>query len=258
MQQIMDIWKYLRNKLRHEVIPPYKEVSKTALKNFQKTQSFLKGSQALVDDYMKLVHNLVLSETDNGYEIDIEKIRELPNTDALLFELLSPFDFTAWEDIMGLLDAQSGKQVFSPSHRLIRDRGVLLLSPHPSDSLIDTFYVSEGDSEIEEPIQLQFEVVEHFEITNAHTVFVDKESLCFPLVLRRWEEGDEFQPFGMKGKKKLSKFFKDEKLSLIAKENTWVLCSNNRIVWVVGLRLDERFKVEKSTSQILKIVYNPA
>ncbi|MEL6811173.1 MAG: tRNA lysidine(34) synthetase TilS [Bacteroidota bacterium] len=248
---------YLRNRLRHEVIPPFKEATKTALKNFHKTQANLRGSQALIDDYMTLIQNLVLSKTEEGYKIQIEKLRELPNTKALLYELLSPFNFTAWGDIMDLLEGQSGKKVFSSSHRLIKDRDFLLLTEHPSDTLVDTYYLAEGTSEIEEPIYLRFEDVERFEITNAHTVFVDKESLSFPLVLRRWEEGDVFHPFGMQGKKKLSKYFKDEKLSLIAKENTWVLCSDNDIVWVVGLRLDERFKVEKSTAHILKIVYNP-
>jgi tRNA(Ile)-lysidine synthase len=78
--------------------------------------------------------------------------------------------------------------------------------------------------------------------------------LQFPLVLRRWQEGDSFQPFGMKGKsKKVSKFFKDEKLSLIEKEKSWLLCSNNQIVWIVGMRQDERFKIDDTTKEILKI-----
>jgi tRNA(Ile)-lysidine synthase len=78
--------------------------------------------------------------------------------------------------------------------------------------------------------------------------------LQYPLVLRRWEEGDQFQPFGMNGKsKKISKLYKDEKLSLLDKENTWLLCSNNSIVWVIGIRQDERFKIENTTKNILKI-----
>jgi len=76
--------------------------------------------------------------------------------------------------------------------------------------------------------------------------------------LRRWKEGDVFQPFGMEGKKKLSKFFKDEKLSLVAKENIWVLCSNEAIVWVIGSRLDNRFKVTKTTKNIIRIHYTPS
>ena len=86
------------------------------------------------------------------------------------------------------------------------------------------------------------------------SIFVDENKLLYPLVLRRWKEGDVFQPFGMEGKsKKVSKFFKDQKLSLIEKNNIWILCSDNQIVWIVGLRQDERFKVKNTTNNIIKI-----
>ena len=88
---------------------------------------------------------------------------------------------------------------------------------------------------------------------DTNTVYVDASKISYPLVLRRWEEGDVFQPFGMKGKKKLSKFFKDEKLSLASKEQIWILLSNNQIVWVVGYRMDDRFKITPKTDKILKI-----
>jgi len=248
---------YLRNKLRHNVIPPYKESIKNALQNFRKTQRNLRGSRALVDDYITLIYNLVMTEVGEDYEINIQKISELPNTQELLYELLHPFGFSAWDDISELLTAQTGKQVFSPTHRLVKDRDVLLLNAVAADSSIGELNISEGTSEIKSPIELQFESAEHFEITNANTVFVDKEGLYYPLLLRRWNDGDVFQPFGMKGKKKLSKFFKDEKLSLVAKEKVWVLCSDKSIVWVVGMRLDERFKVSKKTKNIIRIDYTP-
>ena len=88
-------------------------------------------------------------------------------------------------------------------------------------------------------------------------VLIDKELLKYPLKVRKWEKGDYFYPSGMKGKKKISKFFKDEKLSLIEKENTWLLCSSkNEIIWVIGKRLDNRFKISKHTNQLLKITYS--
>ena len=85
------------------------------------------------------------------------------------------------------------------------------------------------------------------------TVFLDADKLKYPLIIRKKEEGDYFYPLGMKGKKKLSKYFKDEKLSLIDKENIWLLCSGNDVVWIIGRRLDDRYKVTENTKQILKI-----
>ena len=249
---------YLRNNFRLNVIPPYKEATKSALSNFIKTQKRLSDSQALIEDYIVLVQTLVMTKVKEGFEIDILKIKELPHTSALLFELLRPFGFSAWNDISELLTGQSGKKVFSSTHRILKDRDVLLLTVRSVKMEEDSVFISEGTTELQRPIQLEFESVEHFEITNANTVFVDNEMLNYPLLLRRWEEGDVFQPFGMEGKKKLSKFFKDEKLSLVAKENVWVLCSNNKIVWVVGMRLDHQFKVSKNTKDIVRIDYTPS
>ena len=86
-----------------------------------------------------------------------------------------------------------------------------------------------------------------------NTISIDYDKIKFPLTIRKWQKGDYFYPIGLLGKKKLSKYFKDTKMSLIDKENTWLLCSNNDIVWVIGKRLDDRFKVTKTTSKVLKI-----
>ena len=243
---------YLRNKLRIEVLPQYKAVAQDTFQNFLNSQQHLKQSQSLIEDYMALVYNLVILEVPDGYQINIEKISELPNTTALLYELLHPFGFTAWNDVTNLLTAQAGKQVASQTHRLVKDRDSLLLTEIPVVEH-STYEISEGDMSLETPIHLQFERVSHFKITNTHTVYVDVDVLKFPLQLRKWEEGDYFYPFGMKGKKKVSKFFKDEKLSLVDKEKTWLLCSDNQIVWIVGHRLDDRFKKTAATTNLLKI-----
>lgn len=245
---------YLRNKLRLEVLPKYKEVGDAVLENFQQTQNHLQDSESLVKDYLVLIQALVVTNTKEGLQFNIKKLTELPNTKALLYELFSPYGFTAWEDVFGLLKAQSGKQVFSNTHRLIKNREVLLLTEiEEKEDDIESILISEDINEINSPIHLKFEKVEHFSEFNKHTVFVDYQKLSYPLQLRKWKEGDDFHPFGMKGKKKLSKFFKDEKLSLVAKEKIWLLCSENKIVWVVGMRSDSRFKVEDKTKEVLKI-----
>jgi tRNA(Ile)-lysidine synthase len=95
--------------------------------------------------------------------------------------------------------------------------------------------------------------VDDITISDSKTIFVDEEKLKFPLKLRKWQDGDYFYPFGMNGKKKLSKFFKDEKISVIDKKKIWLLCSENRIVWIVGKRMDDQFKVTENTQTIIKI-----
>ena len=244
---------YLRNKLRHDVLPEYKNATEGVLQNFQKTQKYLKDSQDLVEDYMALVYNLAVTENFDGYTLHIEKLQELPHTEAVLYQLLHPFGFTDWEVVPELLKAQSGKQVFSTTHRLLKDRNVLLLTKITSEEQIDEILIKKNIKKIEIPLQIEFIPIDKIGYIDNSVIYVDKDKLHYPLKLRKWRKGDAFQPFGMKGKKKLSKFFKDEKLSLVAKEKIWVLCSDSEIIWIIGHRADERFKVTSKTTDILKI-----
>jgi len=244
---------YLRNQLRLEVLPQFKKTNEALLKNFQKTQQNIRASQNLIEDYMALVYNLVVTEAVDSYKINIQKIKELPHTDALLYELLNGFGFMEWEDVSKLIDAQTGKQLFSKTHRLIKNRGELVLTEIDFEKNNDEFLVSE--EEITSPIKLKIEQSKYIGETEKNLIYVDSEKLNFPLKLRKWKSGDSFQPFGMKGKKKLSKFFKDEKISLNEKEKVWLLLSDEKIVWVIGHRMDERFKVIENTKRILKITF---
>ncbi|MCB0451531.1 MAG: tRNA lysidine(34) synthetase TilS [Aequorivita sp.] len=244
---------YLRNKLRLEVLPQFKETNEALLKNFQKTQRNIQASQNLIEDYTALVYNLVVSEAVDSYNINIPKIKELPHTDALLYELLHGFGFTEWEDVSNLLDAQTGKQLFSKTHRLIKNREELVLTEIDLEKRNDEFLVFE--EEITFPINLKIEPSKYIGETEKNLIYVASEKLNFPLKLRKWKNGDSFQPFGMKGKKKLSKFFKDEKISLNEKEKIWLLLSEEKIVWVIGHRMDDRFKITEKTKRILKITF---
>lgn len=245
--------KYLRNKIRHHIVPLLKELNPHFLESFEKTCSYLKESQELVEDAAVMVYQQVAQEEGETIRIDLKQLLRLPNYKSYLYQWLKEFGFTAWEDIYDLVESQSGKQIFSSDYRLLKDRMQLILSPIQEGD--ETVYLIEKDTqEIENPLMLVFSRVNEISKASHTTIFVDEDKLTFPLVLKRWEEGDSFQPFGMNGKtKKLSKLFKDEKLSLIEKENTWVLWSANEIVWVVGIRQDERFKIDDSTKKILKI-----
>jgi tRNA(Ile)-lysidine synthase len=130
----------------------------------------------------------------------------------------------------------------------------LIVSPLKIESSQEEYPIESIQSKVNFPLNISFSVVDEMESTSNSTIFVDYEKLEFPLVLRHWKEGDVFQPFGMEGKsKKVSKLFKDEKLSVVEKEATWLLCSANQVVWVVGMRQDERYKINSETKKILKI-----
>ncbi|QQX75884.1 MULTISPECIES: tRNA lysidine(34) synthetase TilS [Aequorivita] len=244
---------YLRNKLRLEMLPKFKETNEAILKNFQKTQQNLQDSQSLIDDYMALVYKLTVTEAENSYNINIPKILELPHTDALLYQLLFDFGFTEWKDVSNLLDAQTGKQVFSKTHRLLKNRDELVLTEIDTEKTNYEFLIYEDG--ITTPINLKIEPSKYIGETEKNLIYVASEKLNFPLKLRKWERGDSFQPFGMTGKKKLSKFFKDEKIALNEKENIWLLLCDEKIVWVIGHRMDDRFKVTKESKKILKIIW---
>ena len=245
--------KYLRNKIRHDVIPVLKEINPQLLQNFNKTISFLQDSNEIIEDRIVEIQKKVVSVEDEMIRLNIKKIQKLSNPKAYLFQLLKDFNFTEWDDVTALLNAQSGKQVFSETHRLLKDRAYLLLTERDSKSG-DSISISEEDKHVATAFgTLFFDEADAIFGKRTEVIFVDKDKLKFPLTLRKWNEGDYFYPFGMKGKKKLSKFLKDEKCSLIEKEQTWVLISGNDMVWVVGKRADDRFKVTENTSQILKI-----
>ncbi len=246
--------KYLRNKIRHDLVPILKELNPNFLSSFERTQAFLQESQVMAEDASIMVYQQVAKENGNNIHFDLKKLTQLPNYKSYLYHWLNEFGFTAWEDIYELVASQSGKQVFSAGYRLLKNRDFLILSPLEKDDKNEIYLIEKKQKEVNLPLKISFSKVEDISINENKTIFVDEDKLQFPLVLRRWEEGDVFQPFGMNGKsKKLSKFFKDEKLSLIEKENIWILCSDNQIVWIVGLRQDERFKIEISTQNRLQI-----
>jgi tRNA(Ile)-lysidine synthase len=244
--------KYLRNKIRHQIVPILKELNPSFLDSFQKTIQNLNQAQSLVDDASRIVYRKVVKEDENQKIIDLNELLQLSNYQAYLYQWLSPFGFSAWQDIYDLAKAQSGKQIFSEHFRLVKHRETLLLESKAVKNE-EEYTIADNQSELNFPLKLRFNSVSNISISDSKTIFVDAVALKFPLKLRKWQEGDYFYPFGMSGKKKLSKFFKDEKFSLIEKENSWLLCSENQIVWLVGKRLDNRFKVTENSQTIIKI-----
>lgn len=247
--------KYLRNKIRHDIIPTLMELNPQLLESFAKTMKNLTQSSVLIEDYISALFPRIAKQEDFGYSFRIRLLKTIPNLQAVLYELFKSFNFTEWNDVYDLLDAESGKIVLSKTHRLIKDRENILLTqiPEKEDRI---FTILPEEEVIMLPIgTFHFEKVEQVEPVDKNTIFLDEKKLQFPLVVRKWQSGDYFYPFGMQGKKKLSKFFKDEKLSLPQKENSWLLCSGSEIIWVIGYRADARFAVDDDSKNILQLTF---
>ncbi|WP_136465688.1 tRNA lysidine(34) synthetase TilS [Flagellimonas onchidii] len=244
--------KYLRNKIRHDIVPKLKELHPTFLDNVKRTQSHLNHSNALIENHIQSIKDTLFKDTGDSVKVKVEALLEYQPIEAYLYELFKDFGFTEWSNVKKLLSAMSGKEVLSNTHRLLKDREHLILSQkEPADGQI--LFIDEDVDEVNNPITLKIESVESVETSHRNVIFLDKEKLNYPLILRNWQKGDYFYPFGMRGRKKISKYFKDEKIDVHSKEKQWLLCSGHDIVWVVGMRLDERFKVDGTTKNILKV-----
>ncbi len=248
--------KYLRNKIRHELVPVLEEINPQFLETFLKTQSHLKENEELIEDYLSLLYPKIIGKTEYGYSLDINYLKKVPNSSAILYQLLKSFGFTEWNDVYHLLEAQPGKMVFSTSHRLIKDRDYLLLTE--IDKTEDKVYkIAKNEDFAMLPMgTFSFSEVKEINDKRSNCIYISPEKLEFPLTVRKWQQGDIFYPFGMKGKKKLSDFFKDKKLSLPEKENSWLLCSGEKIVWVINQRADRRFSITSSDQEIIKITFS--
>ncbi|SEQ56060.1 tRNA(Ile)-lysidine synthase [Hyunsoonleella jejuensis] len=246
--------KYLRNKLRHEVVPILKEINPSLLQSFQSTLENLRDTADIVEESTNAVLKRAITTMNNDHiAFKISEFKKVNNPKAYLFEVFKSFGFTEWNDMLDLLDAETGKQVLSNTHRLIKNRDHLLLSTISFEES-ETISISKNETKKETPFGvLFFNEADTISRDKPNAIYVDKDKLKYPLQLRKRQEGDVFYPLGMQGKKKLSKYFKDEKFSLLDKENTWLLCSGEDIVWVINRRADDRFKVTETTKQIMKI-----
>ena len=246
--------KYFRNKLRHDIVPILKELNIGFLDSFQNTLHHLQQAESLVNDASKLVYEKVVEEKENQVEIHLKPLLQFENYKAYLYQWLNKFGFSAWNDIYDLVVAQSGKQIFSETHVLLKDREKLILSERKSSNKEEIYSIESLDDKVNIPLKLRFSKGVNIFETHSNCIFVDENKLKFPLTIRKWQEGDYFYPSGMNGKKKLSKYFKDEKYSLLDKENQWLLCSEDQIVWVIGKRADNRFTSNETTQNSIKIV----
>jgi len=254
--------KYTRNYFRHHllpvisgIIPGFDNIMADNINRFRSQHLFYK------DAVNKELKKLVVHEKGHS-KLPVLKLLKTPGHDTLLFELLTPLGFTAGQvaEVVKLLHSGSGKYVSSSTHRVLRNRAWILISELTEVENVPII-IHEGDDEIEYPGGL-LQIIELKKVadlnTDSNIAMIDRKLVKYPLLLRKWKTGDYFYPLGMKGKKKLSRFFIDQKLSVLDKEHTWVLESEKRIVWVIGKRIDDRFKLKTGSENVLKISLIPA
>ncbi|QWX85060.1 tRNA lysidine(34) synthetase TilS [Cellulophaga sp. HaHaR_3_176] len=243
--------KYLRNKIRHKIVPLLKELHPTFLRNFSNTQSYLGETAQVLEQEIKKAKAFHFIKEGAITKINIESLNNLNPKQTYIYHFFKEYGFVDVQAVIDLMAAMTGKELLSSTHRLLKDRNYLLLQELSVEGS-EVYFIQEGEKEIEIPVQLKIELISNVVTVDLNTIYTDVSSLKFPLIVRKWKFGDYFHPFGMKGVKKLSKFYKDEKYSRIAKEEQWLLCSEDNIVWVIGKRFDNRFRVTNQTKNILK------
>ena len=244
---------YLRNAVRHHVIPALEQVVPNALQHFNSTLDHLTLANDFIQESLEALRQKFFIIEANQIKIEIKGLLKLPSLAFCAHHWFSPYGFNS-KEVLKLLNAESGKVITSKTHRLIRDRSDLILTEKQSlEKSQYSFDPTQSNRDL--PIHLTCEEITPNKSTvwDSHQAALDKMLLKKPLSLRKSIKGDYFYPIGMKGKKLLSKFFKDEKYSLLEKEQQWLLCSDDQIVWVVGKRCDRRYIMNDNTETILLI-----
>ena len=241
--------KYLRNKIRHELIPLLTEMNPSIQQTISDEMKILEGVAQLYYAKIEDVRKELIQNKNGIIQLRIAALLELNPLNNYLYELLSPYGFSTIESIERSLSGQSGKQFFSRTHQLVVDRKYIFISTLEKENTI--FKILKGDSKLENPIAMNFRTVSDKNIImDSKIAQLNFEKLKFPLILRKWREGDKFKPLGMKNFKKLSDFFIDNKFTQLQKNEQWLLCSNDKIIWVVGCRIDDRYRIQSTTKKL--------
>jgi tRNA(Ile)-lysidine synthase len=260
---------YTRNYFRNELIPAIEKMYPETASNVLRNISRFADVEVLYDESIHAIKEKLVEKRGNEMHIPVLKLAKEKPLHTVIYEIIAEYNFTAAQvsEVEKLLNSESGKYITSATHRILRNRKWLIISPLNIVEEVSNYVIEKEDTVILfAGGKLQINTVAKPEslLTTADTAFIDVTHLKYPLLLRKWKQGDYFYPLGMKnlpagrlGKKKLSRFFIDVKLSLTEKENVWVLESDKKIVWVVGLRIDDRFKVTEDKKVVVKLHFFP-
>jgi len=258
--------KYTRNYFRHTLIPSLQKVFPQVEKNLQDNIERFREIDTLYQQAIAYHKKKLLEYRGNELYIPVLKLLKATPLKTIVYEIIKEYGFTPHQtdDVLNLLKSETGKYISSPSHRIIKNRKWIVISPQNTVETL-LIVIDENTKQIEfSNGKLTVEKIENNDLkipVNNDIAMLDAKHVTFPLLLRKWKQGDYFYPLGMQkvtngkvGKKKLSRFFIDQKMSISEKENAWVIESDKRIIWVVGKRIDHRFRITPTTTNILKII----
>ena len=249
---------YTRNLFRNEILPSVEKIYPEALNNVLRNIERLTAVEYLYEESIEQIKQKLVEKKGDEMHIPVLKLLKVKPLQTVIYEIIKDVGFTAMQvnEVEKLLYSDSGKYIKSDSHIILRNRKWLIISPKTISTQIKNIIIEENAGNIlfdEGTLQIYPSAKPEQFVGDASTVFLDAADLTYPLLLRKWKTGDYFYPLGMTKKKKLSRFLIDIKLSLLQKEKCWVLESNKKIVWVIGYRIDERFKIISSSKQIVKL-----
>jgi tRNA(Ile)-lysidine synthase len=250
--------KYTRNYFRKVIIPSVEKIYPQVRDNIAKNIERFREVADLYEQAVDANKKKLLEVKGDEVRIPVLKLVKSPPRRTLLYEIIKEYGFTAHqvEELEKLLESESGRYITSPTHRVLRNRAWLIISPLTVSANKIVVLNKEEDEALFNESRIRLKWLEGESIkfsTESAVVTLDAEEIQFPLILRKWKEGDYFYPLGMRKKKKLARFFIDSKLSKSDKEKVWVVESHKRIVWVIGYRIDNRFKITPSTRKALQL-----
>jgi tRNA(Ile)-lysidine synthase len=250
--------KYARNKIRHLVIPELEKINPSVVETLNETTERMASTNSIVNYFTDRQRNKLISSSAGKLSVKIRSLKPYLDNRTLIYELFKPFGITGTlaDDLISIAGGDTGSQVFTESHRFLRNRGEILITP--VNEIKDENYLINNPEEIAslsfvKSVQMIDKAV-GFKIPRAkESACLDLDKISFPVEIRKWAPGDYFFPLGMTKKKKLSDYFIDARISRIDKEKILVMESGGKICWIVGERMDDRFKVTGTTRRILFI-----
>lgn len=251
--------KYSRNFVRHQVVPKLKTINPNFEKTAARNIKIFREVEKLYDFSIQYITSQIIAKTNKGITIDRQKLSHFPAPETVLYEVLKPYGFHQNQVSKILSSEQAGKIFQTNTHTLLVDRMYLVIQKIEKNDL-GVVFINEDDDLVEfSNGKLLLNRIDRKQLLidpRTNFAYFDKQKLRFPLKIRKWKNGDKFCPFGMNGKHKLvSDELTSKKVNLLDKENIMVLESEGEICWVIGVRSDFRFKIEKSTQVVIEIKY---